>query len=123
MEKPKQKTQQDKKAHKKPADKKDDGIMAEHIAKDGDEPIRQRLKSDEGMAYYGTMHVGGQPQVSIYDTGSFDIVLTSSCSEDEEKTIMKAKEELMSKSKSSGSSGSLGGFGGNMSDIFGMKKG
>merc|ERR1719473_1920134 len=31
------------------------------------------------MAYYGKMFIGGQEQVSIYDTGSFDIVLESKC--------------------------------------------
>jgi hypothetical protein len=47
-------------------------------AEDG-KAVVQNLRSDEGMAYYGSMFVGGQEQVSIYDTGSFDIVIESKC--------------------------------------------
>jgi len=42
-------------------------------------PVVQRLKSDEGMAYYGEIEIGGQIQQGIYDTGSFDLVVLSSC--------------------------------------------
>jgi len=41
--------------------------------------VVQILRSDEGMAYYGSMWVGGQEQIAIYDTGSFDVVIESKC--------------------------------------------
>jgi hypothetical protein len=40
------------------------------------------------MAYYGTLYVGGQEQVSIYDTGSFDVVIESKCLKDEKDAKM-----------------------------------
>jgi len=55
-------------------------------------PIKQRLKSDNGMAYYGTLHVGGVPQQSIYDTGSFDLVLASTCGKTEDSAAF-AKQQ------------------------------
>jgi len=56
-------------------------------------PVVQVLRSDDGMAYYGTMFVGGQEQISIYDTGSFDLVIESKClaSEKSAKTFVAAK--------------------------------
>lgn len=42
--------------------------------------VKQRLKADEtGMAYYGTVRVGGQILTAVYDTGSWDNVILSSC--------------------------------------------
>lgn len=61
-------------------------------------PVTQVLRSDEGMAYYGTVHIGGQAQEGIYDTGSFDLVVVSSCDADEEDTLKQA-EEINKKSK------------------------
>jgi len=46
--------------------------------------VKQRLRSDEGMAYYGTIKIGGQSQQAIYDTGSFEIVLLSQCARGED---------------------------------------
>jgi len=45
--------------------------------------VVQKLKGDEGMAYYGSMFVGGQEQVCVYDTGSFDVVIESGCMADQ----------------------------------------
>jgi len=55
--------------------------------------VVQNLRSDEGMAYYGKMFVGGQEQVSIYDTGSFDIVIESKCTSHDKnhKTFVQAQ--------------------------------
>jgi len=50
-------------------------------------PVVQVLRSDEGMAYYGSMYVGGQEQVSIYDTGSFELVIESNCLTSEKKVV------------------------------------
>jgi len=44
-----------------------------------DTPVVQNLRSDGGFAYYGALFVGGQRQVSIYDTGSFEVVILSKC--------------------------------------------
>jgi len=46
-------------------------------------PVVQRLKSDEGMAYYGEIEIGGQIQQGIYDTGSFDLVVLSTCTKNQ----------------------------------------
>jgi len=48
--------------------------------------VVQNLVSDGGMAYYGALFVGGQEQVSIYDTGSFDVVVESKCVSHDHKT-------------------------------------
>jgi len=68
------------------------GFIKQEGAVEG-KAVVQLLRSDEGMAYYGTMHVGGQEQVAIYDTGSFDVVLESKCLESEKdaKNIITAK--------------------------------
>jgi hypothetical protein len=43
-------------------------------------PVKQTLHADEtGMAYYGTVTVGGQTVSAVYDTGSWDNVILSSC--------------------------------------------
>merc|ERR1719326_582989 len=55
--------------------------LQEALASVEGKAVVQNLRSDEGMAYYGTMFVGGQEQVAIYDTGSFDIVIESKCLE------------------------------------------
>jgi len=52
-----------------------------------DKSVVQNLRSDEGMAYYGSMFVGGQEQVCIYDTGSFDVVIESRCLDKEVGTF------------------------------------
>lgn len=52
--------------------------LAAHQAEDN-YPVIQTLRSDEGMAYYGEITVGGQVQQGIYDTGSFDLVVISQC--------------------------------------------
>jgi len=49
--------------------------------------VKQYLHSDEGMAYYGVMYVGGQPQQGIYDTGSFNLVVQSKCNDQDEATM------------------------------------
>jgi len=60
--------------------KKEEPLLSVVNAEEG-KAVVQNLRSDEGMAYYGTMFVGGQEQVAIYDTGSFDIVIESKCLE------------------------------------------
>lgn len=60
-------------------------LPVHHVQKN--KAVTQVLESDEGMAYYGTLEVGGQKQFSIYDTGSFELVVLSSCSKDDEQTL------------------------------------
>lgn len=67
-------------------------------AEDG-KPVKQTLWSDEGMAYYGTINVGGQPQNAIYDTGSFEIVALSQCTHDEEEDHEHVKKQCCAKAK------------------------
>lgn len=62
-----------------------------HLAQEG-VPVVQTLKSDEGMAYYGEIRVGGQPQMGIYDTGSFDLVVLSACTKRQQHMNRKTKE-------------------------------
>jgi len=71
---------------------KDEPLLAVVKAVEG-KSVVQNLRSDDGMAYYGTMFVGGQEQVSIYDTGSFDVVIESKClaHEADSKTFVKAQ--------------------------------
>jgi hypothetical protein len=52
--------------------------LTKHLAEEN-HPVVQTLRSDEGMAYYGEIRVGGQVQQGIYDTGSFDLVVLSAC--------------------------------------------
>jgi len=65
-------------------------ILAVVNAVDG-KSVVQNLRSDEGMAYYGSMFVGGQEQVCIYDTGSFDVVIESMCLDKEIGTFFEKK--------------------------------
>lgn len=53
-----------------------------HMATEGNS-VQQILRSDEGMAYYGEIRVGGQIQQGIYDTGSFDLVVLSTCTKNQ----------------------------------------
>lgn len=58
----------------------DEGIvLTDNMGKEN-VPVKQYLTSDGGMAYYGAMYIGGQVQLAIYDTGSFDLVVESKCS-------------------------------------------
>merc|ERR1719207_281155 len=66
--------------------------LAAHQAEDN-YPVIQTLRSDEGMAYYGEITVGGQVQQGIYDTGSFDLVVISQCTS-KQRPLNKKKEPV-----------------------------
>jgi len=53
--------------------------MLEEVSVVEGKSVVQNLRSDGGMSYYGALFVGGQEQVSIYDTGSFEVVILSKC--------------------------------------------
>jgi len=56
--------------------------------------VRQTLRSDEGMAYYGEIRIGGQVQQGIYDTGSFDLVVLSACTQNQHAYSKKTHEPV-----------------------------
>jgi len=64
-----------------------------HNAEEG-QAVVQKLKSDEGMAYYGEISIGGQVQQGIYDTGSFDLVVLSACTKNQHPKNKKTREPV-----------------------------
>lgn len=67
--------------------------LAAHNAEEN-HPVVQTLRSDEGMAYYGEIRVGGQTQQGIYDTGSFDLVVLSACTRRQKPKNRKTHEPI-----------------------------